>query len=106
MEPGNSEQLKPQEGWQNETEIRRESIVSFLQKSDRSQYDHICELHFSGTHPAVNRKITDGTAQLLEVSVLYENGKEKQIHVVFDGEGTQNIDVYLQEKALEDYLNA
>ena len=99
-------------GWENETQKHTDSIVAFLKrheestKEDRPKYDHISDLHFSGTNRDVFGKIKNGTAVITEVSILYEAGEPKQVHVVFDSEGKgHNIDVYLQNKALDDYLS-
>ena len=115
MEPGNPEQIIPKEGWQNETETRKDSIVSFLRayfesqsedKDKKKEYDNISDLHFSGSNWKVLGKIKKGSATINTIEVLYNDGKVKQIHIVFDNENTgHNIDVYLENKALEDYLN-
>lgn len=94
--------------WQNETEKRSISVIKFLKNlsGDTSRYDSILELHFSGSNLQVMEKIMKGEGKIVEVQVFYEDGKETQIHVVFDSEGQgQNIDVYIKGKALDDYLN-
>lgn len=94
--------------WKNETIERGESIRSFLEthSDNRPHYDSTTDLHFSGSNIDVVQKIKEGTAAINEVSVFYDNGKIQQIHIVFDSEGSgHNIDVYLKNKALEDYLS-
>lgn len=95
-----------------ETEIRKASISRFLSEwlstpfEERANYDHILDLHFSGKNTKVMRKIESESASLVEVSVFYVDDVIQQIHAVFDSEGAGHcIDVYLQNKALQDYLD-
>ena len=97
--------------WKNETEKRRNNLVEFLKNNikvdlnERSHYDSMSDLHFSGTNRVVFDEIAEGTANLISIETFYINGEIEQIHMVFDGENQgQNIDVYLKKKALEDYL--
>jgi len=97
--------------WKNETEERENSLVEFLKNNskanskERPRYDAISDLHFSGTNSFVFDKISEGTAKVGRIDVFFVNNKIEQIHVVFDGENNgHNIDVYLNKKALEDYL--
>ena len=97
-------------GWKTETEEHREYVRRFLQNylstpyEGRREYDPLVGLHISGLNTSVLRKIGEGTANIISVSTLYEGPMSRQIHVVFDSEGTgQNIDVYLRGQALEDY---
>ncbi len=98
-------------GWKKETAERAEKVTAFMRgyfrvpRESRPQYDQIAELHFSGSNAEVMRELSEGTAEVEEVSVLYENGEPIQIHIVFSGrEKGPNIDAYIQGKALTDYL--
>lgn len=102
---------RPKQGWENQTEQRREGIILFLKnhfekaQDQRQHYDEMNELHISGHNFEVMTKIPKGTAKINEVNILFENDEPTQIHAVFDSEGKgHNLDVYLQGKALEDYL--
>ncbi len=99
--------------WKEETDARRDSLNQFLAKylsaelHERPRYDNITGLHFSGQNSHVMREIVAGHANPLDVEVLYADDKITQIHVVFDSKDKgHNIDVYLAENALRDYLVA
>lgn len=100
--------------WVNETMERKTTVTQFLSRYFKTRmatgarhYDAIGELHFSGSNIVVMDKIKLGTAEPIEVNVYYEDGEIKQIHAVYASEGQgHNIDVYITEKALEDYLSA
>lgn len=99
------------DGWNNETVERRSGVAAFLRNylstplDSRPHYNGVSDLHFSGTNSKVIDKIWNGTANISEVTVLYEDQRPIQIHVIFDGENAgHNIDVYFQEKALRDLL--
>lgn len=99
---------KPQkEGWENEKEFRKDAVEKFLQKNlASSKYDSLVELHISGSNLNVMEKVKKGNAKMIELNSFYQKGIAKQVHVVFDGEGTgHNIDIYISGGALEDLLN-
>ncbi len=99
-------------GWKNETENRHSKIQQFLQEYFSAPYEKrsgryrdIYDLHFSGMNSVVLGKIAKGTGKIISIDVLYEQDIPKQIHVLFDNEGSgHDIDVYLTDKALEDFL--
>lgn len=97
--------------WREETEARRDSVNQFLanylgmELHERPRYDSITGLHFSGQNSHVMREIVSGQANLLDVEVFYEGDEVTQIHAVFDSRNKgHNIDVYMRENALQDYL--
>jgi len=98
---------KQQQRWEDETGKHSQAIIDFLASGviTSSGYDSLVELHFSGTNRDVFDGISKGTEKPLSVNCYYENNIVKQIHVVFAGVNTQNIDVYLQGRALDDYLS-
>jgi len=94
-------------GWVNEPE-RAQSVAKFVQDTwqetvdgtaDKKRYDSITEFHFSG-YGGIGDKAIGG------VETLYENGAPIQIHAFFgDVKKEGLVDVYLQGRALADYLS-
>ena len=105
---------KPSSEWKEETLERRKEIAGFLKRytdevlsgiDARQRYDGFSDLHFSGSNLKVMDEIKNGSAVVDVINVLYENGKPTQIHIVFNGEGHgHNIDAYLTNRALADFL--
>ena len=104
--------------WEDETSERKGSIAEFIknyfenrkigkQEGDEriEDYDSFTEFHFSGLNFDVLTKVKKGEVEPEQVNVYYEGKEIKQIHVLYNSEGKgQNLDVYLKERALEDYL--
>lgn len=103
-------------GTRNETEARRDTAADFLKryliergsgKDPRVEYDGVTELHFSGGSLENYGKLRSGTAILYRIDGLYEDGKLKMLHIIVSPDGTGyggNTDVYIEGRALEDYL--
>ncbi len=96
------------EGWQNETDEKSASIAEFLKAGNLKDKDYHSreDLHFSGGVPAILQAIAKGESAILSVEVLYENEQPTQIRAVcnLEGEKGGNVDVYLKNQALADYL--
>lgn len=96
------------EGWKDETNERAEQLQTFLAEalraSGKKSYAST-ELHFSGTSPLF-QDVQKGTARPSSVRVQYQNGTPVQVHAYYlkDERGGQNLDVYLSQKALTDFL--
>ncbi|QQS15396.1 MAG: hypothetical protein IPK84_03425 [Candidatus Moraniibacteriota bacterium] len=100
-----------EDSWKDTTQQDHDSVKDFLKDhaqtpiEQRSRYDSLTELHFSGTNTTVNERISDGSAKILYIKRFPNIETPKQIHIVFEGEGAgHNIDVYLKGRALNNYL--
>lgn len=98
----------PLEGWQDETSRYSESLKEFLatalRREGKDRYDDSTELHFSGNSPRFE-DVQRGTALPSSVRVQYKDGKPVQVHAYYlkDERGGQNLDVYITNRALEDF---
>ncbi|MEK7633043.1 MAG: hypothetical protein AAB473_04625 [Patescibacteria group bacterium] len=121
MNPG--EQIgERKEGWQHEN-WRMSELLAFTRKAHaasrpdaegRVVYDSSVELHYSGGSPEsygywlVDEELPEGLRVASEtVDVLYDaSGAPVKIHGYVNLDRGQGTDVYLQGKALADYLGA
>lgn len=110
--------IKASQRWENETAQRSGSVRDFLHAHFDKQfgkagseelpdrYDAMTELHFSGMNGEVLNKIKNGEAIPERINIYYEGDEIKQMHAVYNGDNSgQNIDVYINGKALEDFLS-
>jgi hypothetical protein len=105
-------------GTKDETETRRDTATDFLKryliergsgKDSRVEYDGVTELHFSGGSLENYAKLRKGTAILYRIEGLYEDGKLRMLHIIVSPDESGyggNTDVYIEGRALEDYLAA
>lgn len=103
---GQRDNLK--EGWQEETNDRKESVLKFLKEyvskpfDARKKYDNFVELHVSGSMKGL---LEEGIEERITIKCLYQSEKMSKIAVSFqDAQGSFH-DVHLAGKALEDYLS-
>ena len=91
---------------EQETFALTKFLSNHLQKpiENQQRYDSLTELHFSGLNDIFD-KIVNGTATVISAKKFFSGGAITQIHIIFDSEGPgHNTDVYLQGKALKDFL--
>jgi hypothetical protein len=110
----NLPQAETREGWLDETEERRDSVLAFLMKDvtvhaeNKKRYDPMIDLHYSGGSLENYESLRAGDASsIYSINALYENGELKLIHVIVSPNkkgGGGNTDVYIENKALADYL--
>ncbi len=109
---------KMKNGWEyGETKKHQQPLRNFLKdyfqkKSEavddlekEKEIDYGYDLEFSGNGGDVWAGIRSGTLLPKKISVFYEEGKIKKINGYFETQSNgHNLDVYLTEKALSDYL--
>ena len=109
------EKFEQKQGWENQTNLRKESIKIFLKEyferkfktEEENKKDYSSDLlEFSGGGPAIIEKVQKGVVDPQEVTVLYKNNQIIQIHTVFTAEQGHNLDVYFKGEALKDYLES
>lgn len=106
MHPENRENTI--EGFQDETEKRKKSVIAFLQplmgNFEASQKYDSLDLQVSSPVSETVKQIRSGDSSIVSrIDVLYKNNEIKIIHISFEGiKG--NMDIHLTKKALGDYL--
>lgn len=97
-------------GWQDETEARVNAFADFFRKytsdegtaSGTKRRYSSTEFHISGA--GLTFEMRRGEVLPDTIRVLYEGGKVKKIHVNY--RKPHSTDVYLDNRALEDFLNS
>lgn len=106
----NKEKFEPNEkinGWKDETVDRANTIALFIKKysEDEKLESETTHRHYGSDFSTAGGGLTSaewqGEVKPDEVKVYFEGGEIKKIHIHYP---TQNTDVYLDGKALEDLL--
>lgn len=97
------ESKKIKNGWEDSTEVLKERVKNFIVNSKDKHYSHITDFHISGMNSDLLTRILSGEVNARRIEVFWENNLPKNIHVLYDSEGTgHDIDIYISEKALLD----
>ena len=92
-----------QNGWEDETNKYAELARKFLKENWNNFYQDD-GLEFSGGGVEVMGNVQQGSVIPDKVTVLYEDGKIMQIHILFETQYGHDLDAYLTRRALEEFL--